>query len=502
MTVDFSAVIERFNPHVRRQIPHIVLGLCLIAPFLGGGAFALIDLMQAIGRQELNLRLAAHPTASAFYSFHLHIIPNMALDLFGLTVGALIGTERAVNGFMILTVLLFYVVIQQLRQVSGARPSLAAGALSLFVIEALPLKYGFANYMFGTALMLFALVRLERHLQRPDPLFHWKQALFLAVIYLSSLFPVIIYALFVLGTLIEDQRMGRPKLLSRFVRDHAPSAILLIFLFFASKTDPNWGGSTFWSASAKLQALLSLVQTGNGPFDIGATVALALFGYLSSQIWALSIPRRYVPPLALVALGWIAMPFAITGVEFVDSRLSQAMAALVLGLARARPREPERLEEGWPRPLIALLCAAILLKSLAIGAVIQRRAALRQDVAVALAPLPDGARLLTIGEQSDEIRQIGPKLAWLMIGQRDLYLPSLFTNYFISFRQPVPAPSGMDLPGIDPVLPRLVCAGYSHVLVIGRETLPEGLPLALMAEQGRARLFAVRRGEKGGPQCP
>jgi hypothetical protein len=112
----------------------------------------------------------------------------MPVDLWGLSVGRLVGAEWAVNLFVALSVATFYVAVQSLRLVLHGRSSVACGALSVFAIYSLALRWGLINFVFASGLMIWAVAHLEKELRSGSPDYPARQAALLAMVYLSNIF--------------------------------------------------------------------------------------------------------------------------------------------------------------------------------------------------------------------------------------------------------------------------------------------------------------------------
>ena len=110
-----------------RLLLHGSLLAAAIAPFLLAHAgAALFDLPNAMARVGIGLRLSENPDGSLFYTQSFKLIPNMAVDLFGLVAGRWLGGEAAVNLFVALSIAIFYLAIQNLPD-RPLRPRIGGG---------------------------------------------------------------------------------------------------------------------------------------------------------------------------------------------------------------------------------------------------------------------------------------------------------------------------------------------------------------------------------------
>jgi hypothetical protein len=154
-------------PNRYRVSLHVLMVLSALVPSLMGYTVYLTDIPNAIARISINLRLIADPYSSAFYFFKPRLIPNMALDIWGLLLGGWIGVENAVLIFIMLVIVLLYAMVQWLRFVVLGSTSLLVGALSLFLIQSGNFRWGLMNYELGTAIMFANLALTESHVAEP-----------------------------------------------------------------------------------------------------------------------------------------------------------------------------------------------------------------------------------------------------------------------------------------------------------------------------------------------
>src|SRR5262245_56791975 len=186
-----------------RFLLHGALLAAAVAPFLLAHAGAtLFDLPNAMARVGIGLRLIENPDGSPFYTQSFKLIPNMAVDLFGLAAGRWLGAEAAVNLFVVVSIAIFYVAIQALRIALNGRASVVIGALSVFAIYTFALRWGFINFFFASGLMILAVANLERELKSGSRAFVVHQTALLAFVYLSSLFAALLYCVYAAARLL------------------------------------------------------------------------------------------------------------------------------------------------------------------------------------------------------------------------------------------------------------------------------------------------------------
>lgn len=486
------------GPAIGRLLFHAAMLAAAIWPFLAlGAAAALVDAPNAIGRIAVGLRLLEQ--AHVFYVLQGQFIPNMAVDVWGLATGAWLGASRAVNLFTAGGILLFCTGIQALRVVLYGKSSRIACALSVFLAYGLALRWGFLNFVFASALLVWAIAHLEYRLKTPGArFFALGQSLLLAAIYCSSLMPAFLYVVYAGVRLMPDAwRACRSRAwpaLARLAIDHGPGIAVLGILFLSSRTTPPWGGGSEWLWSRKEEALASLLWFQADPFEqLVGVAAVAGTGILA----AIARPRldSAHAPAVLTLLGvFFIIPFYLNGVAFADSRLLAPIVGLVVGLARFGPvgSMPGRIAAA----VLVLACVA---KPIAFARQAAPVLAARAALADVLEGVPEGSVIsLADGRDGPLIgNQLAGHLPLIHLEQGDFRFRGLFQNYFVRdrFAGPVDPVPASDLIENGPRL-SAICPKASYILVIG--TLPPAMPLGDVegvAQEGPFTLF--RRGQAG-----
>jgi hypothetical protein len=468
-----------------------------IAPFLLAHAgAALFDLPNAMARVGIGLRLQESPDGSLFYTQSFKLIPNMAVDLFGLVAGRWLGGEAAVNLFVALSIAIFYLAVQSLRIVLYGRASVVVGALSVFAIYSFALRWGFINYFFASGLMILAVANLERHLQPPSRTFVVYQTALLAIIYLSSLFAALLYFVYAgirLLPIAVTRAMRRDFAgLARLAVVHGAGFLVVLALFAFGTVAPPWRQQgTVWEWFSKLEAIAALFSFRAEPFELTLAVLVAVAG--AALIWlcrARLAPPQALPLLAVVAV-FVLMPVALRGVYFADTRLPGTIAGLLLAAVQVRP-------VGYPW-LAAAAGAAVLMAGLLkpVAFWLQVRPVLEARLALPalFAEVPQGSIVAIHGVNAKA--SIGGLRAWHMpliqLTRGEYFFPEVFPNYFIDFRQPPPIPTNEN----DEVAinTELLCSGMTHVVLIGdTRQWPATLPADVLHREGNLTMVRVRRG--------
>jgi hypothetical protein len=480
-----------------------------IAPFLLAHAGAtLFDLPNAMARVGIGLRLLESPDGSLFYTQSFKLIPNMAVDLFGLVAGRWLGGEAAVNLFVALSIAVFYLAVQSLRIVLYGRASVVIGALSVFAIYSFALRWGFINYFFASGLMILAVANLERHLQSASSLqaassmqsasrsFVVHQTALLAIVYLSSLFAALLYFVYAgirLLPVAVTHAMRRDFVgLARLAAVHGAGFAVVLALFAFGTAAPPWPQQgTVWEWFSKLEAIATLFSFRAEPFELTLAVIVAAAGAVLIRLGRVRLaPPQALPLLAVVAV-FVLMPVALKGVYYADTRLPGTIAGLLLAAVQVRPA-------SYPR-LVAAAGAAVLMAGLLkpVAFWLQVRPVLEARLALPalFAEVPQGSIVAIHGVNAKA--SIGGLRAWHMpliqLTRGEYFFPEVFPNYFIDFRQPPPIPTNEN----DEVAinTELLCSGMTHVVLIGdTRQWPATLPADVLHREGNLTMVRVRRG--------
>jgi hypothetical protein len=476
---------------------HGTLLAAAMAPFLLAHAgAALFDLPNAMARVGIGLRLWENPDGSPFYTQSFKLIPNMAVDLFGLAAGRWLGAEMAVNLFVALSIAIFYLAIQSLRTVLFGSASVVIGALSVFAIYSFALRWGFINYFFASGLMILAVASLERQLKSGSRTFVVHQTALLAVIYLSSLFAALLYLVYagvrllpiVAGHALRRDWSGFARLAT--VHGAGPATVMALFVFGTAA--PPWPQQgTVWEWFAKLEAVAMLFSFRAEPFELTLAVVASAAG--AALICRARLAPSQAPALLAVVAVFVLMPIALKGVYFADMRLPGTIAGLLLAGVQVRPA---RLI--YPRLAMAagaVLVLAGLLKPAAMWLQVRPVLDARLALPALFAEVPQGSIVAIHGVNSKA--NIGGLRAWhlplIQLARGEYFFPEVFPNYFVDFRLPTPIPTNEN----DEVAinTELLCSGMTHVVLIGdTRQWPAVLPADVLHREGNLTMVRVRRG--------
>ena len=453
-----------------RLVLHSLLLASSVLPFLAFNAAAgLLDLPNAIGRIGIGLRLLENPDSSQFYQLSFKIIPNMAVDIWGLAIGRLVGAEAAVNWFVAIAIGVFYVSVQSLRRVLFQTDSVVVGAFSVFAIYGLALRWGFINYVFASGLMIFAIARFERQFDRLTPTFAIVQAGLLTFTFLSSIFPVVLYFVYagtrLLPSIIHHIRHFEIDKLSRILGMHGFGALIVLLLFLLGQTAPPWQQDTNWLLDSKVEAILALFRYYNEPIELGVSALAGISAVGLIWVYPLKFSPGHRNALVALVATFVIMPFLLKGVAFADSRLPGTIAALALGLVQAGDARQGRTSTRFVNGVAAFALLAAVVKPWVV--INQIRPAL--EIARAIPQLFDGIPLnsifsiIILEEDQGALERFHLHLPLLQLVHGDYFFPEVFRNYFIDFRKSstLPPDRGNKI-GLEE---SLLCSNITHVAI-------------------------------------
>jgi putative flippase GtrA len=489
-----------------KMIFHCALIFSAVFPFIMfGAASGLRDLPNAIGRIGIGLRLVAEPESSLFYSLSIKLIPNMAVDVWGLSVGRLIGAEMAVNLFVVLSVVLFYLSIQTLRRSIFGESSIIVGAFSIFVIYGLPLRWGFINYFFASGLMIWSIGLLELQIRQQSRWFPIGQAALIAGMYLSSIFSVMLYFIYAGIRLLVHAlpliRSWRWRSLASLLGEHVPGFLLVIVFLSLGDLAPPWEQDTNWILESKIDAIVSLVRFYDEPFELVAGALASISGLGLAWIFGLRIRIEHSAPLVGLVVTFMCVPFLLKGVAFADSRLPATIAGLALGLIEIRRMTTPH--KNFARICCLLAFTSSLLKPWIALAQIQPELKIAHAIPRLFYGVPKGSiiSIIVLDDNLSKIEDFHLHLPLLALIKKDVFFPEIFRNYFVNVRPDITLPvDRRDKVGLEPYLS---CSNITHVAIFSYQTNPPtSVAIEILAREGVLSVGRVLRSTNGALNDP
>ena len=489
--------VSELNRH--RVFVHASMVFFAIVPSLAGYTIYLTDIPNAVARITINLKLISDPSSSAFYAFKPVLIPNMALDVWGLLFGRLIGVENAMLIFIMLVIVLLYAVVQQLRLLIIGRTSLLVGAISLFLIQSGTFRWGLMNYEMGMAIMLATVALTERHVAEPSGVsspgnIAARSALCLLSV-MCSVFPVALYGCYVAGRLpsvLEGQDWNENA--KKIVALGVPFLPVLAFLAVAHLS-PAGGHETDWTIYGKVSGIVALFYVRAPGLELPIAIAFAAALVLLFAICRFRVAPSQRLGLIFMAVLYVTLPSRLVSVDAVEYRLAQPIALLLIASTELSRRNG-KVWAGPARLVGATFVLLAFVRPLVSMASLQPVDQLRYSISHLFETVPSGSRVLVVTDLP-EFRYFGHRIWHLPLlsaaeHRGDIFMGSVFSNFFTQRKHPFDEfTSGTVQLGVD-AFPDL--CRWTHVLLIGNASgLPPSLPLIDERRDGAAAILDVDR---------
>lgn len=484
------------------------LCLCavLVAPLLIVDVPPLLDYPNHLARVFILASLPRDPVLGQFYAPHWSVIPNLALDLIAPPLIHVLPVH--VVGRLLIAAALVLPTIGGIAYNTALGGRWWALNVGLAAFNSC-LLYGFLNFeiSIGLALLLAAgWLRWREHRPARGIVLAMAGALLLFACHLMGL---VFFGLLIGGAEVFQFTHERSAA-ALFRRTSALAAVFAIpiVLYIASALRHLGGDAEFLPPGEKLLQILTAFTNYDRRLDLTtALVAIGLPG-LCLLLRMGRVPGRAAVSLALVAVGFLAAPFAWKGTQSLDTRFA-IMLAFMMFASFVPARWPPAFRITVTIGLVLLFAARMAVLTTAWAAhradLADLRTAMRpvqpgQAVYVAEAGLSEAPaywaknpnwRLMSNGIRTDE------HLGALALIEHRAYWPFEFDNVSqqpIETREPYRALAervgGMANRAEAAVAN--VC-GFDYVLLTGADAVP-ALPAArfrLLTQSGYAALYAV-----------
>ncbi|WP_230530197.1 hypothetical protein [Microvirga roseola] len=433
--------------------------LTALVPIIATSGVFFVDIPNHLFRISLVSRIFHQGWEPQFFQLREALYPNMAMDVATGLLTTIISPSAALLTFLCGTVVLYFASTVYWRRSLGQKTDAPIYIFILLILYSEPLYWGLINYLFGLALMHFGMASLMRQESHPSRLFPTTQALLLTVLCLSSIFPVLLYIAFCAGMALESLRSAsgseRITVLARLIRQHLPSAVVVIAL--VGIMDPGQAGATEWNFWRKFTGLFSTAKTTPvlPEYLLSIVVLCCLIWLVRQRGLIASRPAR--AGLLACCLLYLVLPDQLQSVHLVDRRLVPAIAGFVLVLIRdAKPGAT-----CSPVPLIRCLSLVIGIKTVVLVQVWSPLAEIQASYRTIAAAIPSGASVIFVPPLDKEqegaivrtqsylkhllhLEPTSPATAHLNVHYFHLYLaelsgkdinsPQVFTNLAVKIR--------------------------------------------------------------------
>src|SRR5258708_2641161 len=351
-----------------------VLSLVLAAPIMAMSVPWFCDLYFHMARMAiLENPPAAH--ISDWYRPDSRLVPNLAMDLLVPTLGKAIGTAAATRVFVALTFVLTLTGTVALHHALLRKVAWFPLVAGLFIYNWITFL-GFANVLFGNALLLWALALWFHGRARTLPFRMVLGTVCAVILYTCHLFALGLYALVIASAefarLRQETRLRAPEIGRSLAVTAAPFLVPLALLLTSRTVEASTPGLDYVLA-AKLFAPLTPFITVDIPVDLAIAAGTVALLYLLARERALVVaPEMRVALVALPVLV-LVIPTSSCGTDLADFRLP----ALGIFIAVAACRFDER---SSPRLRLGILAAAAALFAVRMTAIVIDFAAAEPEV--------------------------------------------------------------------------------------------------------------------------
>lgn len=401
------------------------LFLVAALPLLSVGLPPLFDYPNHLARMDLLIRLPASEALQRYYELHWRIIPNLGMDLVVPMLARVMPLAWAGKVFTLAALALVAGGAALVHRAAVGRWSLWPLFAFLFLYSRV-LLWGFLSYLFGIGLAFIAFA-LWISLSRRSPYARVTVSAVAALtLFFAHLMACVVYGVLIAGYELGVLWRSRPcpwgGAVVRLAIAGAPFLPPLALMLLAGEGQ-GLGAVHYGRLDRKLDLLFSVFDNYDRAFDVGCFVLLVLaagFGYFRRH---LVVVPALLPPLALLAIVYLAAPAQLMTASAVDHRLP-----LVIGTALAAATASPALA-GRGLRLVALAGLALFLARMAEVWIHWERAdAVYARLLPILDQVPAGGRL-AVGYPPDAVGSTAiptTHLPTLAIVRRDAFVPTLF----------------------------------------------------------------------------
>jgi hypothetical protein len=321
-----------------------VLSLVLAAPIMAMSVPWFCDLYFHMARMAiLENPHAAH--ISDWYRPDWRLVPNLAMDLLVPTLAKAIGAAAATRVFVALIFVLTFTGTVALHHAIHRKVTWFPLVACLFIYNWI-IFLGFANVLFGNALLLWASALWFHARKRTLPFRIVLGVVCAVILYTCHLFALGLYALVIASAefarLRQETRLGAPEIGRSLAVTAAPFLVPLVLLVTSRTVEASTPGLDYVLA-AKLFALLTPFITVNIPVDLAIAAGTVALLYLLVRERALVVAPEL--RLALVALPVLVLviPTSFFGTDLADFRLPALGIFIAIAACRFGEQSSRRL---------------------------------------------------------------------------------------------------------------------------------------------------------------
>ena len=368
----------------------LTLAAAMLVPVFAFQVPPMADYVNHLARMHVIAFGNDDPDLNQFYAIHWQIIPNLIMDITVPFLARGIGTYAAGQVFVGLNLLATIGGVVALHRAVTGRLSPWPLVTFLFLYNH-ALIYGFMNFVFASAVALWALAAWISLRDKSWALRASVSASFVVLLFFCHLFGIGMYGLGLCAVegwlLFAGPKQNWRKRSVDLLVFGLPFLPVLALMAFS----PTLGLATdvSWDWNAKLDGLGWLVQAYGHGMDTAFGFVI-LFALMLSLI--LGIIRVHPAGLVLLALGlvvYIAMPTILFGSWAADLRLPVALVFMAAGFAD--------LDHAGPKTRRGFIAIVVVLALLRFGSIGSAWAQIDQsfdDVRASLSYIDPGSKVL------------------------------------------------------------------------------------------------------------
>lgn len=373
------------------------------------------------------------PYFQSWYDLNSFVLPNVAMDIVVLALAQILPLEVAGRVFVATTLILMLGGCVFLYRSLNGNVTLWPFVSCFFLFNWI-LLWGFMNYLFGCALMLWGL---GGWIATSDSAV-WRRWLigtvFATALFFCHLIALGLFALGVAGFELQRSLKTVRADLARAVRDLAVGASIFtipILLYWGSRTAEAPAGEIKWYlpwARMKLFAAWHSLMSANWLVDAPLVAGAVLLIPAALFLGKIQLKKCMFLPLVVYVLAYLIMPGHLIGVVLVDIRLPLVITLVAIASTRLR------LPAGrWQTALVCLMTAFLIVRSMALSFDWHRSAKIIEEFKPALAQLPPGSILFTGSEGHGPSfwHDVRERASWKPPLQHVGALATIYQNIFV-----------------------------------------------------------------------
>jgi len=323
-----------------------VLSLVLAAPIMAMSVPWFCDLYFHMARMAI-LENPHAADISDWYRSDWRLLPNLAMDLVVPTLGEAIGTAAATRVFVALTFVLTFTGTVALHHAIHRKVTWFPLVACLFIYNWITFL-GFANVLFGNALLLWALALWFHGRARTLPFRMLLGTVCAVILYTCHLIPLGLYALVIASAEFARLRQTRPgpHEIGRSLAVTAVPFLVPLVLLLTSRTVEASAPGLDYVLAAKLFALLTPFITVNIPVDLAIAAGTVALLYLLARERALVVAPELRFALVALPMLVLAIPTSFFGTDLADFRLPALGIFIAIAACRFGEQSSHRLRRG------------------------------------------------------------------------------------------------------------------------------------------------------------